>query len=70
MLSIEDLTPLPSPMANRRLFLERANLLVKKTSPDLGDLSAVCEALSGVMTDILGAPCRIVCKVELKANAR
>lgn len=55
-----------SGLANRRTFLERANALVKKSQPDLRDLSAVCEALATVMTDIIGAECRIVCKVDAK----
>lgn len=55
-----------SEIANRRKFLEHANALVRKSQPDLHDLSAVCEALADVMTDILGASCRIVCKVDAK----
>lgn len=56
-----------SDIANRRKFLERANALVKKSSPDLHDLSAVCEALADAMTDIIGVTCRIVCKIDAKA---
>lgn len=55
-----------SAVVNRRTFLERANALVKKSQPDLHDLSSVCEALASVMTDIIGAECRIVCKVDAK----
>jgi hypothetical protein len=55
-----------SAIPNRRIFLERANALVRKSEPDLHDLSAVCEALATVMTDIIGAECRIVCKVDAK----
>lgn len=56
-----------SSIANRRIFLERANALVKKSSPDLNDMSSVCEALSVVMSDIMGAKCRIVVKVDATA---
>jgi len=54
-------------IANRRVFLERANALVKKSAPDLHDISALCESLTDVLTDMLGAPCRIVVKVDAKA---
>jgi hypothetical protein len=53
-------------IANRRAFLERANTLVRKSQPDLNDLSQVCESLADVMTDIIGAPCRIVIKCDAK----
>jgi hypothetical protein len=56
-----------SDIANRRVFLERANMLVKKSQPTLEDLSAVADALAQVMTDILGADCQIICKVDAKA---
>jgi hypothetical protein len=55
-----------SNIANLRVFLERANALVKKSQPDLHDLSAVCESLATVMTDIIGAECRLVVKVDAK----
>lgn len=69
-MKIEDLTPMASPIANKRLFLERAQLLAKKTAPDLGDLSAVCEALSAVATDELGISVRVKLQVDLKAAER
>jgi len=53
-----------SPIANRRVFLERANALVKKSQPDLHDLSSFCESLADVATDIIGAECRIIIKVN------
>jgi hypothetical protein len=56
-----------SQVVNRRVFLEKAHALVKKSSPDLHDLSSVCEALADVMSDIIGAQCRIVCKVDAKS---
>jgi hypothetical protein len=56
-----------SDIVHKREFLLRAQALVKKSNPDLQDLSSVCEALADVMTDIIGAPCRIVCKVDAKA---
>lgn len=56
-----------STIVNRRVFIERANALVRKSSPDLNDVSSVCEALTDVLTDMLGAPCRIVVKVDAKA---
>lgn len=59
-----------SAIANRRAFLERANALVRKTSPDLHDLSEVCETLANVMTDIIGAECRIVIKCDAKQLER
>jgi hypothetical protein len=55
-----------STIINRRVFLEKAQALVKKSSPDLHDLSSVCEALADVMSDVIGAQCRIVCKVDAK----
>jgi hypothetical protein len=55
-----------SDIANKRLFLEAANTLVRKSQPDLNDLSAVCESLATVMTDIIGAECRIVIKCDAK----
>lgn len=59
-----------SGMATRRIFLERANALVKKSQPDLNDLSEVCESLADVMTDIIGAECRIVIKCDAKQLSR
>ena len=56
-----------SKIANRRIFLKRANALVIKSQPDLRDISALCESLTDVLTDMLGAPCRIVVKVDAKA---
>jgi hypothetical protein len=54
-------------VVNRRVFLERANALVRKAAPDLNDVSSACEALTDVLTDLIGAPCRIVVKVDAKA---
>ena len=59
-----------SAIANRRAFLECANALVRKSSPDLNDLSEVCETLANVMTDIIGAECRIVIKCDAKQLER
>jgi len=59
-----------SAIANRRAFLERATALVRKSSPDLNDLSEVCETLANVMTDIIGAECRIVIKCDAKQLER
>ena len=57
-------------IAVRRIFLECANALVKKSQPDLNDLSGVCEALADVMTDIIGAECRIIIKCDAKQLSR
>jgi hypothetical protein len=59
-----------SAIVHRRIFLERANALVKKSRPDLNDLSKVCEALADVMTDIIGAECRIVIKCDAQQLSR
>jgi len=59
-----------SAIANRRAFLERATALVRKSSPDLNDLSEVCETFANVMTDIIGAECRIVIKCDAKRLER
>jgi hypothetical protein len=54
-------------VAHRRILGERVTAFIRKSDPDLHDMSSVCEALADVMTDILGAQCRIVCKIDAKA---
>lgn len=54
-------------IVHRRVLGERVNALIKKSSPDLNDMSGVCEALSDVLSDLIGAPARIVVKVDAKA---
>lgn len=54
-------------VANRRILLERTNALVKKSEPTLVDISDVGNALAQVITDLIGADCRVVIKVDEKA---
>lgn len=57
-------------IAHRRVLGERVNAFIKKSDPDLHDMSSVCEALADVLTDMLGAPARIVVKVDAVALAK
>lgn len=54
-------------VAHRRVLGERVTAFIKKSSPDLNDMSGICEALADVLTDLIGAPARIVVKVDAKA---
>jgi hypothetical protein len=54
-----------STIVNKRKLGEKVNALITKRDPDIGDLAAVGDALAAVMTDIIGAPCRI----EIRCNA-
>jgi hypothetical protein len=56
-----------SDVVNRRVLLERTNALVKKSQPTLNDVSEVGDALADVITDLLGASCRVIIKVDAKA---
>lgn len=54
-------------VVNRRILLERTNALVRKGQPTLNDVSEVGDALADVITDLIGASCRVIIKVDAKA---
>jgi hypothetical protein len=56
-----------SEIVNRRVLLERTQALVKTNQPTLEHISAVGHALANVITDLLGAECRVVIKLDPKA---
>ncbi|SAL26164.1 hypothetical protein [Caballeronia telluris] len=56
-----------SEIANKRVLMERAQALIKASEPTLDQLGGVAEALAQVATDLIGADCRIVIKVDQKA---
>jgi hypothetical protein len=48
-----------STIVNKRALGESVHTLIQKSDPDIGDVIKVCEALGAVMTDIVGAECRV-----------
>lgn len=54
-------------VAHRRVLGERVQAFIKKSDPDLNDMTGVCEALVDVMTDVLGGKCRIIIKCDASA---
>lgn len=56
-----------SNVTHRRVLGERVQAFIKKSDPDLQDMAGVCEALVDVMTDVLGAKCRIIIKCDASA---
>ncbi|KVN72786.1 hypothetical protein WT15_27300 [Burkholderia stagnalis] len=56
-----------SVIVHKRILGERVQTLIRKSQPELTDLQRVCEALADVMTDVIGAQCRI--KVCVDADA-
>lgn len=56
-----------SEIVHKRILGERVHELLKKRDPDIGDLVGVCDALAEVMSDVIGAPCKIQCRVNADA---
>ncbi|MFM0507701.1 hypothetical protein [Paraburkholderia sp. RL17-373-BIF-A] len=56
-----------STIVNKRNLGQSVQTLIKKSDPDIGDLINVCEALGAVMTDIVGAECRVAFRCSADA---
>jgi hypothetical protein len=54
-------------IVNKRNLGQSVQTLIKKSDPDIGDLINVCEALGAVMTDIVGAECRVAFRCSADA---
>jgi hypothetical protein len=54
-------------IVNKRNLGQSVQTLIKKSDPDIGDLINVCEALGAVMTDIVGAECRVAFRCNADA---
>jgi hypothetical protein len=56
-----------SEIIHKRILGERVDALIKKRDPDIGDLVGIADALAEVMSDVIGAPCKIQCRVNADA---
>lgn len=54
-------------IVNKRNLGQHVQALITKSDPDIGDLMKVCEALGAVMTDIVGAECRVAFRCSADA---
>jgi hypothetical protein len=54
-------------IVNKRNLGQSVQALIKKNDPDIGDLISVCDALGKVMTDIVGAECRVAFRCSADA---
>ncbi len=54
-------------IVNKRVLGESVHALIRKSDPDIGDLIKVCDALGAVMTDIVGAECRVAFRCNADA---
>lgn len=54
-------------IVNKRNLGQAVQTLIKKSDPDIGDLMSVCEARGAVMTDIVGAECRVAFRCSADA---
>lgn len=56
-----------SKIIHKRILGQSVQTLIKKSDPDIGDLIKVCDALGAVMTDIVGAECRVAFRCNADA---
>ncbi|MDE1007688.1 MAG: hypothetical protein OSB38_18650 [Paraburkholderia fungorum] len=52
---------------NKQALAGRVRELLDKKDPDIGNLIKVCDALGAVMTDIVGAECRVAFRCSADA---
>jgi hypothetical protein len=56
-----------SAIVHKRVLGEAVHALIKNSSPTLHDLGNVADSLARVMTDVIGAECRVVIRVDARA---
>lgn len=59
-----------SSIANKRKLMAATQAFIKKSAPEAGDFKAVCDCLAQVISDEIGADCKLVLKVSLPDAVR